>query len=107
VAALSNLPTHLVWVAALVGGFVSFSAHGAKASTRLAANATPEPFSNWILSFLEDIVSLGVLWLVTNYPYAALIVSLVLLVCCLALIFLFYQFFKRLVFGWRESKQPT
>jgi hypothetical protein len=107
VAALSDLPTPLVWVAALVGGFVSFSAHGAKASTRLAVNATPEPFSNWILSFLEDIVSLGVLWLVTNYPYAALAISTLLLVFCLGVIYLFYQFFKRVVFGWRESKQPT
>jgi hypothetical protein len=107
VAALSDLPPHLVWVAALVGGFVSFSAHGAKASTRLAVNATPEPFSNWILSFLEDIVSLGVLWLVTNYPYASLLVSLVLLAFFVGVIFLFYKFFKRLIFGWRTSKPAT
>ena len=106
-AALSDLPVHFVWVAALVGGFVSFSAHGAKASARLAANASPEPFSNWILSFLEDIVSLGVLWLVTNYPYAALSVSILLLVCFLAVILLFYKFFKRLLFGRRESKPAT
>ena len=107
VAALSDLPPHLVWAAALVGGFVSFSAHGAKASARLAVNATPEPFSNWVLSFLEDIVSLGVLWLVTNYPYAALLVSAVLLVFFVGVIFLFYQFFKRLIFGWRTSRPAT
>ena len=106
-AALSDLPAHLVWVAALVGGFVSFSAYGAKASARLAANTTPEPFSNWTLSFLEDIVSLGVLWLVTNYPYAALLISIVLLVCFLTVIFFFYKFFKRLFFWWRESKSAT
>ena len=106
VAAMSDLPAPLVWVAALVGGVVSFSAYGAKASTRLAVNATPEPFSNWILSLLEDIVSVGILWLVTNYPYAALAVSVLLLILCLGTIFLFYQFFKRVIFGWRESKQP-
>ena len=107
VAALSDLPTPLIWVAALVGGFVSFSAHGAKASVRLAANATPEPFSNWILSFFEDILSLGVLWLVSNYPYVSLFVTLVLLALFLGIILLFYRFFKRLLHAFRFTKAAT
>jgi hypothetical protein len=106
-AALSDLPAHLVWVAALMGGFVSFSAHGAKASARLAANTSPEPFSNWILSFLEDFLSLGVLWLVTDYPYVAFLISVFLLSVFLAVIYVFYRFFKRVLFGWRQSKPAT
>ena len=102
-AALSDLPAHLTWVAALLGGFVSFSAHGAKASARLAVNATPEPISNWVLSLLEDLLSLGILWLATNHPYVAFLISIVLLVCFVAVILLFFKFFKRLLFGWRKS----
>lgn len=94
VGAMSDLPPHLIWIAGLVGGFVSLSAHGAKASTRLAVNATPEPFSNWALSITEDVISLGVIWLVSNHPYLA--IASVLFFVCLAifLIVLFYRFFK-------------
>jgi hypothetical protein len=46
---------HEPWrtAAALLGGTVALSAHGLKASARLAANASPEPFTNWGLSFSE------------------------------------------------------
>jgi len=37
-SAFGDLPSHWIWLIALLGGFVSFSAHGAKASTRLAVN---------------------------------------------------------------------
>jgi hypothetical protein len=96
VAAMSDLPPHLVWVAALVGGFVSFSSHGAKASTRLAVNASPEPFSNWFLSVAEDVLSIGVLWLVSHYPYVAVAAVLILVVLALLVIMLLFRFFKRI-----------
>src|SRR5919112_1545606 len=35
---------------ALLGGTVAASSHLTKASTRAAANVSPEPFSNWFLS---------------------------------------------------------
>ncbi len=94
--AFSNLPQHWIWVAALLGGFVSFSSHGAKASARLAVNATPEPFTNWILSFGEDAVSLGVLWLSTTHPYLAVGVVMVLVALCLFVVFAFFRFLRLL-----------
>lgn len=96
VSALSDLPLPLIWIAALVGGFVSFSAHGAKASARLAANASPEPFSNWALSFTEDAISLGVLSLVSTYPGIALGVTAVLAGLCVLFLFFSYRLFRRL-----------
>jgi hypothetical protein len=92
-----------------VGGFVSFTAHGAKASTRLAVNATPEPFSNWFLSFVEDGLTLLVLWLVSSYPYIALGLSLLLAVCFSVLIYLFYRFFKMILhsLGRRQSNSAV
>lgn len=96
VGALGELPPHWLWTAALLGGFVSFTAYGAKASTRLAANTSPEPFSNSLLSLGEDVLSLSVLWLVAYHPYVALAVVLVLLATCFLLIYLFFRFFRML-----------
>src|SRR5437867_5610410 len=38
---------------ALVGGKLALQSHGTKASVRLAANASPEPFTNWALRLGE------------------------------------------------------
>jgi hypothetical protein len=67
-------------VVALLGGTIAASSHFTKASTRVAANASPEPFSNWALSLFEDVfvISLGVLAI--KYPLAAFIVSVLILV---------------------------
>jgi hypothetical protein len=93
-AAFVDVPSQTLWIAALLGGFISFTAHGAKASARLAVNATPEPFSNWFLSLAEDVLSFVVLWLVASHPYLALGLSGVLIVLFLLVIYLFYRFFK-------------
>ncbi len=94
--AMSNAPSEVVWVAALLGGFVTLTSHGAKASTRLAVNSTPEPFTNWLLSVTEDVVSLGLLWLVSSHPYVAVISALVLLGVFLGALYLFYRFLRYL-----------
>jgi len=61
--------------AALLGGTVALSAHGLKAGTRLAANTSPEPFSNWLLSFGEDFAVAGILWMATHHPLLSLLVA--------------------------------
>ncbi len=93
---IGEVDESLLWVAALAGGLVSLTAHGAKASTRLAVNATPEPFSNWFLSLLEDGLSLAVLYLVVTHPYIAIGFTFLLLFFCAFAIFLFYRFLKAL-----------
>lgn len=101
-SALGEVPNQVLWVAALVGGFVSLSAHGAKASTRLAVNSTPEPFTNWFLSLAEDGLSLVILWLVSSHPALAIGISLALVGAFSLLVFLFYRFFKA-IFSARTS----
>ena len=61
----------------LLGGTLAAGTHLTKSGTRAAANTSPEPFSNWMLSLSEDafVVSLGVVAL--NYPLAAAILVLV------------------------------
>src|SRR5918997_2509430 len=64
----------------LLGGAVATSSHLTKTSTRAVANASPEPFSNWILSMGEDIFVVGLGFLALQYPLVALAVAAVLLV---------------------------
>ncbi len=94
--AMGSARPEVTWIAALVGGFVTLTSHGAKASTRLAVNSTPEPFTNWLLSVTEDVVSLGLLWLVSSHPYIAFISALVLLAVFIGLLYMFYRFLRYL-----------
>jgi len=56
----------------LLGGSASLVTHTAKASTRLAANSSPEPASNIGLSVAEDVAVFGGLALVHYNPLLAL-----------------------------------
>jgi len=60
-------------IAALVGGGVALTSHTAKASTRAAANLSPEPFSNSILSLAEDGLSVLLVWLTATHPWIGLL----------------------------------
>ena len=62
---------------ALLAGGTSLIAHTAKAATRLATNASPEPFSNIGLSLCEDAAVLGGLTLLHFNPLVALIIFLI------------------------------
>jgi hypothetical protein len=42
--------------------------HLTKAATRALINHSPEPFSNWLASFTEDVVVLAGLWLLHAHP---------------------------------------
>jgi hypothetical protein len=79
VATLGEASPTVEGLVALMGGAVAASTHVTKAGTRAIANASPEPFSNWILSLAEDAFVLGLGWVTLNYPVAALVVCLLLL----------------------------
>jgi hypothetical protein len=66
--------------AGLLGGTVAASSHFTKAGTRVVANSSPEPFSNWFLSLSEDAFVVGLGYLALTHPVAALVVCLVALV---------------------------
>lgn len=82
-------------VAFLVGGSVALTSHGAKASTRAAANASPEPFSNWALSTIEDVIAVGLTALAVQHPILAGVIVLILLVVAFFIIRGVIRLFKR------------
>src|SRR3954463_6643519 len=59
VATLGHASPTVEGLAALFGGTLAASSHFTKAGTRAVANASPEPFTNWILSIGEDIFVVG------------------------------------------------
>jgi hypothetical protein len=55
--------------AALLGGTLAAGTHGVKAGSRLLINTSPEPFTNWTASMVEDIVVIGGIWAAVNHPW--------------------------------------
>jgi hypothetical protein len=79
VAALGAASPAAEALAALLGASVAMTTHLTKAGTRAVVNTSPEPFSNWTLSFGEDLFVVGLLYLAFQYPTAALVVAVSLL----------------------------
>lgn len=69
---------------ALLGGTLAAGSHFGKASTRLVANASPEPFTNWMLSIAEDAFVVGLGFLALKYPIAAAVVVFIGVVVLIA-----------------------
>ena len=84
VTTLGDASPGMQGLVALLGGTLAAGSHLTKASTRAAANASPEPFTNWFLSLAEDafVVGLGVLAL--KYPVAAAVVVAICVVLIVA-----------------------
>ena len=93
--AVGSLDPQWQVIAALAGGGIALTSHTAKASTRAAANVSPEPFSNWFLSVAEDILSVSVVWLATSYPVIAITVVLLLIAAAIYMIYKLSRFARR------------
>jgi hypothetical protein len=83
--------------AGLLGGTLAATAHTAKATTRAAANTSPEPLSNIGLSLLEDGAVVGAMWLSTNYPVAFFITLAIVVVLMIVLIVVMMKFLRALL----------
>ncbi len=66
--ALGDVDPAWMVAAGLIGGTITAGTHFAKAGSRLAINASPEPFSNWLASFGEEGMLLGGLWTMLASP---------------------------------------
>lgn len=83
------------WGAALLAGSVALTSHGTKASARAAVNMSPEPLSNWALSFGEDLLAVWLTWFATAHPTLTVVVVAVLLVVSLFLLYHLFRFLRR------------
>jgi hypothetical protein len=77
VATLGHANPTVQGLVALLGGSLAATTHLTKAGTRAVANASPEPFTNWILSVAEDLFAVGLGFLALKYPAVAAIVVVI------------------------------
>ncbi len=84
--AASQLPPGWQLVAAGAGGLIAFAAHGGKTAVRAAVTASPEPFSNALLSFGEDAFAIFLTWFATRHPFIAAAIVVVCLVVIVLLV---------------------
>ncbi|HET7213903.1 MAG TPA: DUF4126 domain-containing protein [Terriglobia bacterium] len=94
-SAASSAPAEWRWGAALLAGGVALTSHGTKASARAAVNTLPEPFSNWALSFGEDVLAVWLTWMATVHPVATTIIAVVLVALSIFLLFHLFRFARR------------
>lgn len=78
--ALGDVDPAWMVVAGLLGGTITAGTHFAKAGSRLAINASPEPFSNWLASFGEEGMVLGGVWAMLASPVLFLILLAVFMI---------------------------
>ena len=83
--------------AALMGGTLAATSHVAKATTRAAANTSPEPFSNIGLSLLGDPFVPASLCLSWTHPAALAVVLFVALVAAIVVIVVLGKFLRALL----------
>jgi hypothetical protein len=76
VASIGHAQPWVQAAAAIMGAMLATSTHVAKAGTRAVANTSPEPFTNWALSFAEDGFVIGLGLLALTHPIAAGVVVL-------------------------------
>jgi hypothetical protein len=94
-SAAGAAPPEWRWGAALLAGGVALTSHGTKASARAAANASPEPFSNWTLSLGEDVLAVWLTWMSTVHPRATIVVVVLLIALAVFILFHLFRFLRR------------
>jgi hypothetical protein len=81
----------------LLGGGAALMAHAGKAGARTLVNASPEPFSNVIVSTTEDVATGGLLALAIANPIAAALIALGLVLLSLWLVIAARRALKRFI----------
>jgi hypothetical protein len=95
-AAFAHFDPRIRLLALLLGGGIALSSHTAKTATRVAANTSPEPFSNIALSLLGDAVAVGGSLLMAVHPLVWIAIVLVAVVFSALLIRWIFRGLKRL-----------
>jgi Domain of unknown function (DUF4126) len=91
-------------IAFILGGGASLLAHSGKAGARAVVNASPEPFSNVIVSTAEDAATTGLLYLAYAHPALAGGVAVALVALAVVLLLTARRVIKAL---WARSQPWT
>jgi hypothetical protein len=95
-SAVGDVPEAWSLAAGLLAGGIALTSHGTKATTRAAANVSPEPLSNSVLSLGEDGLALGLTWLAATHPLITGSVVILLLALSTYLLIKLFRFARQL-----------
>jgi hypothetical protein len=107
--AVGDVNPSMVIVAGILGGGVAATTHTIKAGSRVLINTSPEPFSNWTASVVEDVAVIGGLWTMLHYPLAFLIFFVAFLLTAIWVLPKIWEGIKTVfqtVVGFFSSKTP-
>jgi hypothetical protein len=93
-SAFGDVPEEWKTGAALLAGGVALTSHGAKATSRAAANTSPEPLSNWILSLTEDGLAVFLAWMAAAHPLITAAVVVVLVMIAVLVIWKLFRYLR-------------
>lgn len=68
-AAVGDVSPVAALVAGILGGGIAAGTHATKAGSRILINTSPEPVTNWVTSFAEDVIVIGGLFTALYYPW--------------------------------------
>jgi hypothetical protein len=92
---------------AMLGGTVALDSHLTKATTRVAINTSPEPFTNIAASVTEDGLVLVALWLMMKHPVIATVLVISFIVFSIWFLRVMFRFVKKVfkfLFGGGSSE---
>src|SRR5687768_1407924 len=105
-SAFGNVPEEWRLGAALLAGGVALTSHGAKATSRAAANTSPEPVSNWALSLFEDGLAVFLVWMAAEHPLLTAVIVVVLVIVAVLLIRKLWRFTRQMLASLRRNPAP-
>ncbi len=95
--------------AGILGGGLAAATHVTKAGSRALINTSPEPFSNWVASVMEDVAVVAGLWTALYHPVLFIILLVLFIVLMIWLLPRLWRGIKvifrkiRNVFGGKEE----
>jgi Domain of unknown function (DUF4126) len=92
----ANDPTWQI-VSVLLGGGAALMGHAAKAGSRAVVNASPEPFSNVVVSAGEDVTATGLLVAAIANPVIAVIIAVGVAIGSVTLIVMVRRLLRKLM----------
>ncbi len=81
-------------IALLLGGGIALSSHGTKATSRMAINTSPEPASNIAASLVEDVVSVGSIFLAVYFPIVIIVIVVISVVIAIFILPKIWRFLR-------------
>jgi hypothetical protein len=106
-ATVYQLDPKLLIPAALLGGGLAVTAHGAKLGLRYAIDASPEPVTNAVANFAELTTIAAVAISIWHHPYLTLSLALALLLLLILLVRRVIRAVRRVFSGqWQKVSEP-